>query len=136
MINLSKYNQHVKNKYHPLRPQKSIQFTFSRSYQSTIDYIVTNRHFRLNQASDIRTLESANVCSYQSMLLGNMRMKIKPHLKTKTKSPTQKTNIAQFWDPTNKKQNYEKNRNKLYHRRKNNQQNLVKNKENHQRSGK
>ena len=77
MINLCTFNElRINNTFFDHKDQHKFTFTNTRGFKSIIDYIVTSRHLHPSQILDIRTLNSADVGSDHSLLLGKINLKL------------------------------------------------------------
>ncbi|XP_057671201.1 craniofacial development protein 2-like [Diorhabda carinulata] len=90
----------INNTFFDLKPQYKSTFRNSRGQQSTIDYIVTNRHIHPAQIQEVRTLNSANAGSDHSLLLGKIKMKLNLGRNREPRAHTEKINIESMWDTT------------------------------------
>lgn len=78
MINLRTFNEmRIYNTLFDHKDQYEFTFRYTRGLQYTIDYILTNRYLHPCQILDVETLNSANVGSDNSLLLGKNYLKFK-----------------------------------------------------------
>ena len=101
MINMCAFTElRINNTFYDHKAQYKFTFTNTRNHKSTIDYIVTNRHIHPQQVLDVRTLNSADVGSDHSLLLGKIRIKLRPQHNYKPTNKVEKINVESLWDPT------------------------------------
>ncbi|XP_044749781.1 uncharacterized protein LOC123310378 [Coccinella septempunctata] len=99
LVNMCALNElRINNTFFDHKPQYKYTFSNTRGQQSMIDYIITNRCLQPLQILDVRTLNSANIGSDHKLLLGKIKIKLKPHKNTGPTSPEEKINVGALWN--------------------------------------
>ncbi|XP_043496495.1 craniofacial development protein 2-like [Polistes fuscatus] len=91
----------ITNTFFNHKEQHKYTFSNTRGQRSTIDYILTNSYIPSSGILDVRTLNSADVGSDHSLLLGKFRIKCQHKRKDQSHVTNEETiKIDTFWDTT------------------------------------